>query len=358
MLRRSARCTPRPRWSPAAQPLLLVIALVAPFTAPVDAQSLELAAVLGATAPSVTGAAPPPTGTGGLMGGFEVAVAGVRSGGTTLGASLGYAAGGASTGVAQFGVSLSANETFGPLGNVIFELTGTLRTDAVGEAALAVRGTIGPIAARVRLSAFGADPAVFRVVDLAGDARPSLGGPGFGAELGVTARFGRNVILDAEPDLYLTGSGVAGRLEVRLRRLRTFADNELRVYVAGATVPGVGASPSREWHAAVGAGVLLPRGRAPDVELLAFVGSRGGGVLPGARISWAESFGGGVRLDASGSLEPYRVDVHPLRLAIGVEFPLTARTTAHVDAVAAALDPSRPAAVALRTAVTLPVDLR
>jgi len=343
------------------------------LAAPVRAQTFEVAAGLLASPPASPTATPHGPGAG-LAGSFGVALTGVRTGGTTLDASLGFTVGGVpgawstprtagSRSAAQLAVDLAANEVFGPLGNVIFELSGAIRTDALAQAALAVRGTIGPIAARLRLSAFGADAAVFDALATADDARPTLGRGGVGAELGVTVRFGRNVILDAEPDVYLTSAGVAGRIQVRLRRLRTFADNELRVYLLGATVPGttpaIGAPPATgAWHVAVGAGVLLPRGRAPDVELLVFAGTRGAGVVPGARVSWAENFGGGVRLDATGSFEPYRVDVHPVRVAVGLELPLAADSTLRFDAVTAAFDRTRPAAFALRSSVSMPVELR
>src|SRR5690606_6858083 len=152
---------------------------------------------------------------------------------------------------------------FGPLGNVIFELSGALRTDAIGQATFAVRGTIGPLAARVRLVAFGADAAVFDVLALVGDERTTLGMAGTGALFGVTARFGRNVIVDVGHELYLTSAGFSGRLDSRLRLLRAIGANEVRVYLEGATVrrgpdfgsdiaPGAGSEPDpRSWHVAV-----------------------------------------------------------------------------------------------------------
>ena len=334
----------------------------------VNAQTLDVAIGLGVQSAAPVPAGAPVVAPSGLSGRFTVAVRGVRVTGTTVGAALGYSRGampGAwsragrqyATSAGQLDLSLSANETFGPVGNVIFELSGALRTDALAHGAVTVRGTIGPIAARVSLLAFGADAALFDSLAVGSDDRPTLGRAGAGAQLGVTARFGRTVILDVEPELYLTSAGFAGRLEARLRRLRTFGDNELRVYLHGASLSG--AAPSEGgWHAAVGAGVLLPRGRAPDVELLAFIGAHAGRVMPGARVAWSEALGGGVRLDAAGSFEPYRVDVHPLRVTFGFEFPVTAGSSLRFDAVTAALDRSRPAAFALRSMYSVPFSLR
>lgn len=284
---------------------------------------------------------------------FSVALRDVRVSGTTVGVAIGHA-----NGAVQLDTSLSANQTFGPLGNVIFELTGSLRTDAEARARLAVRGTIGPVAARVGITAFSADDALFSFAAVAADDRPTLGGAGVGADIGVTARFGRNVILDVDPDFYLTSSGLTARLDARLRRLRTFGDNELRLYLSGAAMPArtAATASTTQWHAAAGAGVLWPRGRAPDIEVAALVGMRGAVLAPGLRVSLAESLPSGVRLSLDGSLELYRVDVAPLRLRANVALPLAGGTLGFT-AVGAALDPARQAAFALEASFTTSVTL-
>lgn len=330
----------------------------------VDAQVLEVSAAvaLGPGAGNVAG--PTQTATA-----FTVSLSQVRVGRTTVGIGLGHRrgvarvvgnsvppAGALGAGAVQLDLALSANETFGPLGNVIFEVSGSVRTDALAQAALTVRGTIGPLAARLRLTAFGADAAVFAPVALAGDERPSLGGSGVGATLGVTARLGRTLILDAEPGLYLTRTGPTARLDARLRALKALGDNELRVYVHAATLPASTGAP-RDWHAAFGAGVLWPRGRAPDLEVAALVGTGNGRWSPGLRVSLAETLPGNVKLTLDGGLEPYRVDVHPLRIAAGVELPISTGATLALTAVTAALDDVRPSAIALQSAIRIPVTL-
>src|SRR5690606_27651703 len=338
------------------------------------ARQPALAQVFEATASGA--AAVPVTGQAAAASHFSVALRQVRLGSTTVGVALGYSSGaralaagsgGAAgdTGAAQLDLTLSANETFGPIGNVIFELSGSLRTDALAQGALTVRGTVGPLAARLSLTAFGADQVVFSPTALASDDRPSLGSAGLGAALGVTARFGRSVILDVEPDVHLTEAGLATRLDARLRRLRTFGDNELRLYLAGAWAaagwtPGVSLLPGQgsRWHAAVGAGVLWPRGRAPDIEVAALLGINASRVGPGLRVSLAESLPGGTRLGLEGSLEPYRVDVHPLRLAATAAMSVAGDATLGFTAVAAALDATRPAAFSLQATYRVPVALR
>ncbi len=236
----------------------------------------------------------------------------VRSGAGT--ASLGLRLGP----VASVSLDLSANESFGPLGNVVFELGGTLRTDALAEGAIGARGVLGPVALRAKLLAFGADVAEFRPVALASAERPHLSAPTVGLQLGVTGRFSRNVILEAEPEVYWNRSGVALRSNATLRLLRTFGDNELQFKLRGYASPGLAA-----WDGALGVGLLLPRGRAPDWSLAAYVGAGPGGWAPGAELNFAEQFGP-TRVSLAASFEPYRLDVDPLRVSANVRTPLSA----------------------------------
>jgi hypothetical protein len=149
-----------------------------------------------------------------------------------------------------------------------------------------------------------------------------------------------------------------------MRRLRTFQDNELRVYLDGAHLPGAGglagggAGGAADWHAAVGAGVLFPRGRAPDLEFAVLLGTRGARLSPGLRVSVAETLAGGVKLSLDGSLEPYRVDVHPVRATAIVHVPVAGGVTLGFTAAVAALDRARPALVAVQSMVIVPIDLR
>lgn len=336
------------RIAKALAPTLLLLLLVAPAgTAAAQSLSVSAAAVgRGAAAPG-SGAA------------FSVAVAGVRVGATTVGAGLAVRLFGADPAtVMQLDLALAENRVFGPLGNVIVEAAGALRTDGDAQASVTVRGTIGPVAARLDLAAFTADPARFAPTAVASDARPSFGTSGAGGRLGLTARFGRDLILDVAPELYLTATGTSARLDARLRRLRTFGDQELRVYLHAAGTPRFDA-----WHTALGVGVVWPRGRAPDVEAALSIGvssapgSAAVALAPGARVSLAENLAGGLRLDVVAGYEGYRVDVHPLRASAGLDIPL-ADGTLRLESALAALDPTRPVAAVLATSWSMPVTLR
>ena len=287
---------------------------------------------------------------------LALAVTGVRSGGTTLGLELslgGHHNAGATEAVAQLGIDLAANETFGPLGNVVFELSGALRSDGLAQGTLGARGALGPVAARLSIGAHGAPRAVFDPLASAADDLANFGQPGFSTSyrLGLTGRPSRNVILEADPELYLTNSGAAGRLAMRLRLLRTIGDNELRLLLRGGTTPGFAAA-----YWSLGAGVLFPRGRAPDITVGVHVGVADSKVSPGVTIDLSENLPGGLRLGLDAALEPYRRDVHPGRVAADFSLPLgTGRM--ELALAGAFLDARRPSALVLRTSFVTPLSL-
>ena len=210
-------------------------------------------------------------GLGALLGGEQPADArvrfeGVRASGAP-GTTVTFEVRGPRPGI---GLGLSANQAFGPLGNVIFETWGALATrpggGATGEGSLGARGVLGPVAVRLTLLGFGAEPGAFAPLQLASDARPHLDGPAAGVQAGVTGRLGRNLIVEGAPELYLAGGGVALRLDGAVRILRAFGEQELRVGVHAYGAPGLGAGAG-----AVGAAVNFPRGREPDVRVGASV---------------------------------------------------------------------------------------
>ncbi len=219
----------------------------------------------------------------------------------------------------QVGVGVSANQAFGPLGNVVFEAWGAFAIQpqgAIAEGWLAARGVLGPVALRAALLGYGAEPGAFRPRDLASDERPLFGAAAAGLQLGVTARLERTLVLEAAPELYLTAGGLAARLDAQLRLIRALGPNELRLLGHAYATPGFAAASG-----AVGAAVLFPRGRAPDVSVGVTVGVSPGGVLPGVDVVLAEQVGS-VRLDLAAAFEPYRLDVAPLRFSASARLPL------------------------------------
>lgn len=296
---------------------------------------------------------------------FSVALSDVRVAGSTVGLELSYLAGAVDPvpvgapasdpapgkGAVQLGLSLAANETFGPLGNVVFELDGDLRTDALAQLTLVARGVLGPVAARIDLGAYGADAAAFDPLAVAADERPTLGGPAVGLRLGLTGRLSRNVVLEASPELYRSAAGLSGRLATRLRLVRALGENELRVLLRAGATPGFASA-----YGAVGAGVSFPRGRAPDLDFAVHLGLRDGRLAPGVTLNLAENLSAGVKTGLMAAYEPYRSDVHPGRALGSVSLPL-GDGTLELALAGAFLDPVRPAAATVSTSYRLPVKL-
>lgn len=267
---------------------------------------------------------------------FGVAWRGVRVGATTVGLDL------ATSGV---GLELSAAEVFGPLGNLVFELSGELREGPVARARLGARGVVASVAARLAVAAAGADDERFDPLAVAGEG-PLLGGPRFSVEAGGTFRLDRAVVLEVSPALHLAPGGAAVTGGATLRLLRAWGENEVQARLGFAALPGAGD------HAAVGAALVLPRGRAPDWQVAAWLGYGETGVLPGASFDLAEQLGGG-RAALTAAYEPYRRDVRPLRAAASLELPFEG-PTARVEVAAGALHPTAPDAVAGRLSLAWP----
>lgn len=242
---------------------------------------------------------------------FGVVFEKVKVDGGTLTLDLRYA------GEPRLGVGLSTSRAFGPLGNVVIDGWGALRTGGAAEGRVGARGVLGPVALRLTLLGFTDEPSAFRPEALASAERPLLRRPALGVQAGVITRLSRNVILEAEPEVYLAG-GVALRGEARLRLLRALGENELSAMALVYSPPGLGAL-----DAALGVGLTLPRGRAPDWSFAALLGASPAGVAVGARASLAEDFGS-VRLGLDAAFEPYRLDVAPLRASVTATAPAAA----------------------------------
>lgn len=267
----------------------------------------------------------------------------VRLAGNTVGVSLGPD---------HLKLTSWSAQTFGPLGNVVFELEGELRSGPFARARVAARGVIASVAARAALVAAGADEERFDSLAVARDGRPLVGGPTLGLELGGTFRLDRQVVLDVAPDVYVAPGGLTVDALATLRLLRAVGPNELQLHLQSAVLP-VG----RGGHVALGTSVVLPRGRAPDWTFSVWAGWGPTGVLPGASLAMAEDLAPGVRLTADAAYQPYRRDARPLRVSLG----LTARLgepTLRLEVAGGALHPSASDAVAAELSIGFPLPER
>lgn len=274
-----------------------------------------------------------------------VAVQGARVQASRVDLGLAYDT---AAGAAQLDFGVQANDSFGPLGNVIGEAQLALRTDAQAQGALSVRGVLGPLALGLRLSAFTADPALFDPLALASAQRPDFGSAGLGAALSASGRAGRSLVLEANPEVYLVSAGVAARGTARVRLLRAIGRNELSVRALGYLAPHASA-----FDAAVGVGLTLNRRRAPAIDGAVYLGWSPAGLAPGATASLGQQLGP-VLATLSLEAEPFRLDVPPYRASLGLELGV-GPGRAHLNGAGAMGPGGLSGSLALRYA--LPIDL-
>lgn len=268
--------------------LLASLAVAQTFT-------VELGGVLGSSA---SGSAAPA---------FGVSLTGGRVGAATVDLAISY------RDAAQLDFALSENRSFGPVGNVVFEFDAAVRTDSAAQAEVTARGAFGPVAMRLSLGAFSHDADRFDPLAGIADARPrfrDLAGSqsGYSLRLVGSGRLNRSLVFEADPELYLVEGSFAARTGARLRWLRAFGDNELRLLAHAYSPPSAAAG-----HVALGAGLVLGRGRAPDWTFAATLGYADGRLLPGASVELIERFASGQIVSLYAAAEPYRRDIAAYR---------------------------------------------
>lgn len=277
--------------------LLFAFAAIA-LGSPLQAQTLELA---GTASPA--GGSPPR---------FEVALRDLRSGATTATLSVG-----GYPGAVQIGLDLQQNDTFGPAGNIVFELGGRLATDGSYQGRLAVRGVVGPVALSAALSAFNAPPEAFAPLAYALASRPitAVGEAGFGLELTTDIRASSELVIGFAPDLYLLEGRLAARLATSVTLLRALPEVDAVIALEGYGAPGFDSG-----HAALGVGAVWRRRRAPAWDGTLWLGV-GGTTAPGFSGRLAQRLGSTL-LSLDAAAQPYRLDVAPYRLHARAAFPL------------------------------------
>lgn len=240
----------------------------------------------------------------------SVGIDGAAVGDTRVSLALSY------DGAAQLDLGLQANDTFGPLGNVIGEADLAIRTDGPAQGSLRARGVLGPVALGVTLSAFSSDPARFDPLAVASDTRPRFGAAGWGVALDASGRLDRAWIAEAHPALYLVQGQAAWVANARLRWLRAIGPHELSLRLTGYLAPGGSAGDG-----ALGVGFSYRRRGAPALDGALYLGVGPDGLRPGATASLGQPFG---PLDATLALavEPYRLDRSPYRARLDLTAPL------------------------------------
>jgi len=250
-------------------------------------------------------------------------------------------------GAAQLVLGMQANESFGPVGNVVGEGTLTVRTDGAAQGTLGLRGVLGPVALGAQLAGFTDAPARFDPLAVAGDARPDLASGGWGVSFDASGRPARTWIVQANPQVYVLPGGTAWRADARVRWLRAIGPHELSLRLRGYLPPGAAGD------AAVGVGFTYHRRRAPDLDGALYLGVGAGGFAPGLTASLAQALGP-VQASLALHAEPYRRDVPPYRARLDLSFDVGNGTAAVAGAAAHGPDGTS-GAVAVRYA--LPVHL-
>ncbi|MEJ2356771.1 MAG: hypothetical protein P8Y13_01645 [Deinococcales bacterium] len=251
-------------------------------------------------------------------------------------------------GEAQLDFGVQANDTFGPLGNIVGDVNLSLRTDGQAQGVVTARGVLGPVALGLSLSGFTADPARFDPLALAGTTRPDLGAAGWAVGFDASGRPSRTLVVEARPQLFLVPAGAAWRLTSRLRWLRAIGPHELSLRLQGYLEPAAQAG-----DVALGLGFTYRRRRAPDLDGAIYLGDSPRGLRPGATASLAQQIGP-VEASVQVAAEPYRLDVPPYRLQLELSFD-AGPGQARVEG-AGATGPNGPRGV-LAVRYRLPVDL-
>jgi hypothetical protein len=216
------------------------------------------------------------------------------------------------------GVRLRQAGSLASIGSVVTTLAADGSTGGRHQLALSGRGSVGPLALRVRGSVSDGIEPLWPLNERSFTPLPLLGAgpPLFGLELGGAYRVSRQLIVDAAPGLFLRGGRLGARLDGEVRLVRAVGGDDLSLLLHAFAEPGFARAAG-----ALGAGYTVNRRRAPSWTLAALVGWGPAGLLPGARVEGAERLAaGGLRL--SMALEPYRLDTWPYRLELGYEHQL------------------------------------
>lgn len=247
-------------------------------------------------------------------------------------------------------IQLQTTTGFGPLGNVTIDAAAAASLRGRFSASAAGRGSLGPLALRLRLSALKGDlpPLLSSAADSVFPQLPAAGDTlTWGVQLGATYRLSREVLAVTDPQLLLSGRDRLLLLPLELQFPRLIAGHDLRLAVETA-VP-LGAGTHAHWSAAA-AGLRINRQRAAAWELWLHYGGTAYGHSPGLSFTVQESFSAGT-LQAELRLEPYRTDL--AELALQLSWSGTAADTSYRIVFDLAAPTER---LSLSASLTVPVD--
>lgn len=210
-------------------------------------------------------------------------------------------------------VHLRNTTQFGPLGNVIIDADGSVATDGRYLLRLSARGSLGPVAVRLRGWAADSDdlPAVRPPDSNFGQPAPLRGRPALGVQAGASWRVSRALTVSVDPSLDLRAGSGTLLLPLQLQLPRIAGGPHELILNVTTLVPFGPAAPA-VWSAA-GAGLRIDRGRAAAWQLLLQLGGNADWFSPGLSFTVQDDLAGGT-VQASLQLEPWRQEATQLDL--------------------------------------------
>lgn len=217
-----------------------------------------------------------------------------------------------------FGVTWRSDRAFGALGTLVLEGGGDLRVGerrAWAQADAGARGTVGPVAARLRLSAWNAPRTRF---DPLADPAPRRAARGGALTLALDGRPARGWIVGGEGRLARDGAQAAwaARLDGFVRALRALpGGHHLRGTVRWVRPVGGGT------EAALGVGATWTRRRAPDWRAGVALGMGPDGPGVGLEVEGVERVGADLRLELTARAATFSRGPQPYRLRAALAGP-------------------------------------
>lgn len=193
-------------------------------------------------------------------------------------------------------VHLRSTTQFGPLGNAIIDADGSLAVDGRYVVQLSARGSLGPVALRLRTWAADSDdlPAVRTADSNFASPSPLQGTPAVGVQLGASWRVSRALTMSLDPSLDLRSGTGTLVLPLQLQLPRIGGGPHELILSVSTRVPFGPHAPSA-WSAA-GAGLRIDRGRAAAWQLLLEVGGTDDWFGPGLSFTVQDTVAGGTLL--------------------------------------------------------------
>lgn len=236
---------------------------------------------------------------------FSVAYYVPTPGGGSVQAGLGYQAPGL-----QVFAELTHHLSASTISNVTIEAAAHATFHGLYHVSAGARGTIGPVAARLRARVYHAPLGTFSAHEQLFPSRPA--GTGWGVVASATYRH-ENLVFVAEPTIDFANGVTYTTVTGDVRWLRAIGPHELRFRT------NIHLRPT--FSGDVGATMVLHRSRKPAWEMGGFITFSEAGVAPGVHVLYHETFPG-FSVKVRAELAPYSAVDPFFALEASVNVPL------------------------------------